>query len=266
MSEMLYKIECVESAPFAENSYVLWREGRTDALVVDPGFDVESILAVLDSNGLTTAAILNTHGHSDHIVGNAKMKSAYPTAPLLIGRNDAICLSDPVANLSAAYGMPITSPPADRVVDHGERVELAGFSFEVREIPGHSPGSVVFVFDQFDPPVVFGGDVLFAGSVGRTDLAGGSAPQLLGGHPRRISTASPRLDHRLARPRAERRPSVLRSGATPSSAPGPHDDGLGDRRPPPVVRPARPPRALRRPLARPRGEDRGPLARRGPAG
>ena len=180
MSDQAYRIEFVESAPFAENSYVLWKEGRFDALVIDPGFDVESIRAILDSNGLTTAAILNTHGHSDHIVGNAKMKSAYPAAPLLIGKNDAICLSDPAANLSAAYGIPITSPPADRLVDHGERVELAGFSFEVREIPGHSPGSVIFVFDEFDPPVVIGGDVIFAGSVGRTDL-GGSAAQLFEG-------------------------------------------------------------------------------------
>jgi hydroxyacylglutathione hydrolase len=180
MPDNAYQIECVESAPFAENSYILWRDGRSDALVIDPGFDVESIRAILDANRLSTAAILNTHGHSDHIVGNAKMKSAYPTAPLLIGRNDAICLSDPVANLSAAYGIAITSPPADRMLDHGERVELAGFSFEVREIPGHSSGSVVFVFDEFDPPMVLGGDVIFAGSVGRTDL-GGSAPQLFEG-------------------------------------------------------------------------------------
>ena len=74
----------------------------------------------------------------------------------------------------------MTSPPADRLVEDGERLELAGLSFEVREIPGHSPGSVVFVCDQFEPAFVFGGDVLFSGSVGRTDL-GGDGPQLLAG-------------------------------------------------------------------------------------
>jgi glyoxylase-like metal-dependent hydrolase (beta-lactamase superfamily II) len=89
-------------------------------------------------------------------------------------------LTDPEANLSAPFGMPLTSPPADRLVADGERLELAGLSFEVREIPGHSPGSVVFVCDQFAPPFVFGGDVLFAGSIGRTDL-GGNGPQLLAG-------------------------------------------------------------------------------------
>ena len=108
------------------------------------------------------------------------MKQAFPAAPLIIGRNEAQLLTDPDANLSAPFGMPLTSPPADRLVADGERLELAGLSFEVREIPGHSPGSVVFVCDQFDPTFVFGGDVLFAGSVGRTDL-GGNTAQLLSG-------------------------------------------------------------------------------------
>jgi glyoxylase-like metal-dependent hydrolase (beta-lactamase superfamily II) len=99
----------------------------------------------------------------------------------LIGRNDAVMLSSPEANLSAAFGMPLTSPAADRLLDDGERIELGGFSLEIREIPGHSPGSVVAVFDEFDPPFVLAGDVLFAGSVGRVDFPGGSGPALLRG-------------------------------------------------------------------------------------
>ena len=148
--------------------------------MIDPGFDVEAIVEVLSGDGLTPAAILNTHGHADHIAGNAEMKARYPDAPLLIGRNEAHLLGDPTANLSAPFGLPLTSPPADRLVDDGERLDLAGLSMEVREIPGHSPGSVVFVFDGFDPPVVLGGDVLFAGSIGRTDL-GGDFPRLASG-------------------------------------------------------------------------------------
>lgn len=175
-----FTLESIESAPFGEISYILWRSGRTDALVVDPGFDTDSILELLKSRGLTVAAILNTHGHADHIAGNAPMKQAFPLAPLVIGRNEIDLLGNPNANLSALYGMPLTSPPADRLVGDGERFEVAGFSFEVREIPGHSPGSVVYVCDQFDPAFVIGGDVLFAGSVGRTDL-GGNTTQLLSG-------------------------------------------------------------------------------------
>jgi hydroxyacylglutathione hydrolase len=180
-------IEAVESDPFAQNAYIVWGRGATEALVVDPGFDVESILAILDRHALTPAAILNTHGHADHIAGNAAMKARHPGAPLLIGRNEAHLLGDPAANLSAPFGLPLTSPPADRLLDDGERVELAGLGFEVREIPGHSPGSVVFVFDDVDPPVVLGGDVLFAGSIGRTDL-GGDLPLLASGIRSRLYT------------------------------------------------------------------------------
>ena len=175
-----YSVESVESAPFGENAYVVWRPGRDDALVVDPSFDTESLLDLLARAGRRAAAILNTHGHADHIAGNAAMKRAFPNAPLIIGRNEARLLTDPEANLSASFGLPLFSPPADQLVADGERLDLAGFSFEVREIPGHSPGSVVFVCDQFDPVFVLGGDVLFAGSVGRTDL-GGNGPQLFSG-------------------------------------------------------------------------------------
>lgn len=175
-----YTIRAIESAPFGQNSYVIWQEGRTDAAVIDPGFDTGAVLRVLESENRSLAAILDTHGHVDHIAGNAAMKQAFPAAPLIIGRNETAALTDPDINLSGPFGIPITSPPPDRLVDDGERLEIAGFSFEVREIPGHSPGSVVFVCDSYEPPFVFGGDVLFAGSIGRTDL-GGNYNQLMSG-------------------------------------------------------------------------------------
>jgi glyoxylase-like metal-dependent hydrolase (beta-lactamase superfamily II) len=175
-----YTIEAIESAPFAQLCYVAWLAGQSNALVVDPGFDTRSVIRLLEQERLRPAAILNTHGHVDHIAGNSPMKLAFPEAPLIIGRHETPLLSDPEANMSAPFGLPVRSPEADRLVDDGDRIELAGFQFLVREIPGHSPGSVVYITEQFDPPIVFGGDVLFAGSVGRTDF-GGDFPLLRSG-------------------------------------------------------------------------------------
>jgi glyoxylase-like metal-dependent hydrolase (beta-lactamase superfamily II) len=166
--------------PFEENTYVLWLAGREEAVVVDPGLEPGLILDFLREQGLKVSAILNTHGHADHIAGNADMKAAFPDAPLIIGKNEAALLSDAQANLSAPFGMPIVSPPADRVVIEGDVVESAGLRFEVLDIPGHSPGHVVFVL-RGEPCVVLGGDVLFRGSVGRTDFPGGSMKVLADG-------------------------------------------------------------------------------------
>ncbi|MBX7104664.1 MAG: MBL fold metallo-hydrolase [Gemmataceae bacterium] len=178
---MARNIRSIESQPFGENTYVLWRPGRTDCLVVDPGFEPELILEALKEEGLTPAAILNTHGHSDHIAGNEAMKQWYPAAPLLIGAGDAAMLTDPMLNLSGFFGDPIVSPPADRLLNEGEVFEAAGFALEILEIPGHSPGHIVFVLRDPEGVDVIGGDVLFAGSIGRTDFPGGSLPRLLSG-------------------------------------------------------------------------------------
>jgi glyoxylase-like metal-dependent hydrolase (beta-lactamase superfamily II) len=146
--------------------------------VIDPGLEPGRILTAMSDAGLEPAAILCTHGHADHIAGNAGMKQAFPGAPLIIGEGDAAKLLDPELNLSAIFSAPLVSPPADRLVREGDIVEAAGMSFVVRDTPGHSSGHVVFIAKDQVPPVVFGGDVLFQGSVGRTDFPDGSFEQL----------------------------------------------------------------------------------------
>jgi glyoxylase-like metal-dependent hydrolase (beta-lactamase superfamily II) len=171
----------IESAPFAENSYVLWQDGSRTAVVIDPGFEPEVILDVLTERELTLAAILCTHGHVDHIAGNATLKQHYPSAPIIIGHGDAPMLTDPMLNLSGVFGFDIVSPPADQTVRDGEQLTLAGLTWLVREIPGHSPGHVVYILQEVTPPWVLGGDVLFRGSIGRTDFPGGDYHALVTG-------------------------------------------------------------------------------------
>jgi hydroxyacylglutathione hydrolase len=173
-------IHTIVSEMFQENTYIVWLPDRADALVIDPGLEPEAILAFLDERQLRPAAVLNTHGHADHIAGNEALKAAFPAAPLIIGANEAHLLTDAIANLSAPFGLPIISPPADRLVREDEELDLAGIRMKVREIPGHSPGHVVFVCAT-TPIIVFGGDVLFRGSVGRTDFPGGSTARLFDG-------------------------------------------------------------------------------------
>jgi hydroxyacylglutathione hydrolase len=179
MAETL-AIHTLVSLPFQENTYVVWLEGRRDALVIDPGLEPELILRLLQEQKLDVAAILNTHGHADHIGGNEVMKAAFPSAPIITGVREAAMLTDANLNLSAPFGMPVVSPPAEQLLREGDVLELGGIRLEVLDIPGHSPGHIAFVV-RGTPCRVFSGDVIFQGSIGRTDFPGGSTELLLRG-------------------------------------------------------------------------------------
>lgn len=178
MNHPKIQLTTIVSVPFEENAYIARLEGREDCLVIDPGLEPEKIIAVLEQEGLTVSAILNTHGHSDHIGGNAALKERWPDCPIVIGTADAPKLIDPNQNLSSMFGAHLVSPPADVTVEDGDTYSAAGFDLRVLGIPGHSAGHVVFFYETNDPPLAFVGDVIFSGSVGRTDFPDGDFQQL----------------------------------------------------------------------------------------
>lgn len=174
-----FQLATIVSHLFEQNGYVVWLQGRDDCVVIDPGLEPEKIIQHIEQKGLTPAAILNTHGHSDHIGGNTALKKRWPSCPLVIGAADAPKLTDPWLNLSASYGVPLVSPAADVTVKDGDNYEAAGFRWQVRSIPGHTTGHVVFLWEGQEPPVVFVGDVIFAGNIGRTDFPDGNHRELI---------------------------------------------------------------------------------------
>jgi glyoxylase-like metal-dependent hydrolase (beta-lactamase superfamily II) len=178
------------SALFEANTYLVWQSGRTDCLIIDPSFDPEGIISLIRRKGLKPCAILITHGHVDHIAGNARIKEEWPEIPLIVGIGDSDKLTDARRNLSAAFGYPVVSPAADQTIVDGDQLELAGVKLLARQIPGHSFGHMVFICKDNAPPVVFVGDVIFAGSIGRTDFPDGNYRQLLQGI-RRVLFALP---------------------------------------------------------------------------
>lgn len=176
----LYKLhlQTVVDQLFAENTYLAYLDHRDDCLVVDPGLEPDRIVAALKTIDRTPSAILNTHGHSDHIAGNEVIKQHWPQAPVVIGEQEANKLLNPEANLSAQFGVPIISPAADILLNEPDQYSAAGFDLDVLFTPGHSSGHIVYVWREHKPWVVFGGDVLFQNSIGRTDFVDGSFEQL----------------------------------------------------------------------------------------
>ncbi len=179
MPERKLIVDVVLSDMFGENAYIAHLEGNDECVVVDPGFDAHKIIGRIEEKNLSPVAFLNTHGHADHIAGNGALKQRWPACPLIIGTKEAAKLTDPMANLSGSYGTAIVSPPADQLLVDGDVCPAAGLDLDVLETPGHSAGHVVFVWRGSTPWMVFGGDMLFQGSVGRADFPDSNPRQLV---------------------------------------------------------------------------------------
>lgn len=170
------KAGIVPVTAFEQNCTLLWDEDTKHGVVVDPGGDVPRIQAAVQQVGLKVDAILLTHGHIDHAGGAAELKEALGVE--IIGPHiaDKFLLDDLPEN-ARKFGLTGRAVTPDRWLIEGETIEIAGRAFEIFHCPGHSPGSVVFFSKQQRFALV--GDVLFAGSIGRTDFPYGDHDALI---------------------------------------------------------------------------------------
>jgi glyoxylase-like metal-dependent hydrolase (beta-lactamase superfamily II) len=162
--------------PVAENTFLFRRDGSDRALIVDPGDEADKLLAAIDALGVSLDGILLTHTHFDHVGAVAPVARA-TGAEVWVPKLETFVLADINSYVPWPDFGPFESYEAEHVLEGGERLELAGFEIDVLFTPGHSPGHVTFSIA--DEAAVFSGDVLFQGSVGRTDLPGGDWDTLL---------------------------------------------------------------------------------------
>jgi hydroxyacylglutathione hydrolase len=167
----------VPVTPFQQNCTVLWCETTKRAVVIDPGGDLDRIKQVIANAGVGVEKILLTHGHIDHAGGAAELKDVL-AVPIEGPHRSDLSLLERLTESARAYGIGgVRNVVPDRWLDEGDQVTVGELSLDILHCPGHSPGSVVFVHRDQHFAIV--GDVLFRGSVGRTDLPGGDHAALI---------------------------------------------------------------------------------------
>lgn len=171
-------IERFEGGPFAQNTFLVWCEEARVAVIVDPGAGAGEALERVAAENLELRAVLLTHAHLDHVDGLPVVHAAFPELPIWLHPDDQ-GLYDAAPMQAQAFGMPVPDlPPVTDRFEPGTPVSFGGsLTFDVRFAPGHAPGHVVLV--AFDAGEAIVGDVVFQGSIGRTDLPGGDLATLM---------------------------------------------------------------------------------------
>lgn len=160
--------------PMEANCYILYNPDKREGLIIDPGAEGSRLIKFIKQEKISINYIINTHGHPDHVGANRKIKE-HTNAPILIHQYDAPMLTKSASVLSFIFPLESSSPPADTFIKDGDLIECAGIKLKVLHTPGHTPGGISLLIDDF----IFTGDTLFSGSIGRSDLPGGSQEVLL---------------------------------------------------------------------------------------
>lgn len=167
------KVEVLIVGPLFSNCYIVWDDNEKQGVIIDPGDDADLILKTVRKLGIKIKYILATHGHFDHVGAVAPLKRELKVE-FLAHKDDFFFIEDG-ENAARRWGVEIEQPPKpDRFIDDGDKIKIGGFDLEVIHTPGHSPGGISFLYNQ----MVFGGDTLFQGSIGRTDFRKGSFEDL----------------------------------------------------------------------------------------
>jgi hydroxyacylglutathione hydrolase len=179
------KYENVIVGALETNCYLIYCEETLECAVMDPGAEPEKIFRAIHENNLKPVVLINTHGHVDHVGANKDIKERYDIPILIHSADVPILRSILQSGLSLFLGAK-ASPPPDRLLEEGDEVKIGTCSLKVIHTPGHSPGCLCFVQDG----LLFSGDTLFCGGVGRTDLPGGSWENMIKSIRNKILTLS----------------------------------------------------------------------------
>ena len=173
MTSSRLQVEQLVVGPLLSNCYIVWDEGKKEGVVIDPGDDADNIAKVIDRLGVKIKYSLATHGHFDHVAGAAPLKKKLGIE--FLAHKDELFFLEDGKNAAYRWGFDIEQPPKpDRFIEDGDTIEVGDLGLQVLHTPGHSPGGVSFLCDG----MVFGGDTLFQGSIGRTDFRMGSFDDL----------------------------------------------------------------------------------------
>jgi glyoxylase-like metal-dependent hydrolase (beta-lactamase superfamily II) len=182
------RITRLEVGLLAANTYLVKDDETEAGAVIDPGAEGDRIAARCRQEGLRPQFIINTHGHVDHVGGDAALKRAFPEAALCIGSRDADMLRSTARELAALFGGRSDGPAADILLGEGRRLTFGACVLDVIETPGHTPGGVCLLAREETPQQLFCGDLVFRGDFGRFDLPGGSYEEIVESIRRKVLT------------------------------------------------------------------------------